>query len=114
METTSRLPSDDGTKGAKTRTIGPERVSARDETRREASELAAGTNHQDSRCSLQSRFAITERLGARKIPAMQEALDWIHAVTGQRVTGIRRLMGGLTSDVRAVNLKSGETLELRR
>ena len=45
---------------------------------------------------------------------MQEALDWIHSETGQRVTRQRRLLGGLTSDVRAVTLTSGETLVLRR
>jgi len=45
---------------------------------------------------------------------MQEALDWIHTQTGQHVTRIRRLVGGLTSDVRAVTLTSGETLVLRR
>ena len=45
---------------------------------------------------------------------MQEALDWIHTQTGQHVTRIRHLVGGLTSDVRAVTLTSGETLVLRR
>lgn len=44
---------------------------------------------------------------------MQDALDWVHTVTGKRVTGVRRLRGGLTSDVRAVTLVGGETLVLR-
>jgi aminoglycoside phosphotransferase (APT) family kinase protein len=45
---------------------------------------------------------------------MQEALDWVYTVTGKRVTRVRRLLGGLTSDVRAVTLAGGETLVLRR
>jgi aminoglycoside phosphotransferase (APT) family kinase protein len=45
---------------------------------------------------------------------MQEALDWVCTVTGKRVIRVRRLLGGLTSDVRAVTLAGGETLVLRR
>jgi aminoglycoside phosphotransferase len=45
---------------------------------------------------------------------MQEALDWVTSVTGKRVTRVRRLLGGLTSDVRAVTLAGGDTLVLRR
>ncbi|NOT09908.1 MAG: phosphotransferase [Gemmatimonadales bacterium] len=45
---------------------------------------------------------------------MQEALDWVYTVTGKRVTRVRRLLGGITSDVRAVTLAGGETLVLRR
>ena len=45
---------------------------------------------------------------------MQDALEWIHSQTGRRVTRTRRLLGGLTSDVRAVTLAGGETLVLRR
>ena len=52
--------------------------------------------------------------GTLTIPAMQDALDWIHSHTGQHVTRIRRLAGGITSDVRAVSLTNGETLLLRR
>ncbi len=44
---------------------------------------------------------------------MQEALEWVYAVTGTRVTRVRRLRGGITSDVRAVTLTDGETLVLR-
>jgi aminoglycoside phosphotransferase (APT) family kinase protein len=44
---------------------------------------------------------------------MRDALDWIHSQTGQHVRRSRRLVGGLTSDVRAVTLTSGETLVLR-
>ena len=44
----------------------------------------------------------------------QEALAWIHAATGRRVTDATRLFGGLTSDVDAVTLDDGETLVLRR
>jgi aminoglycoside phosphotransferase (APT) family kinase protein len=45
---------------------------------------------------------------------VQDALDWIHAQTGQRVTATRQLYGGLTSDVRAVTLANGDSLVLRR
>jgi aminoglycoside phosphotransferase (APT) family kinase protein len=45
---------------------------------------------------------------------VQDALEWVTQKTGQRVVRTRRLIGGITSDVRALTLGTGETLVLRR